>query len=106
MVKRNIYKEKSIKKDMNKRGEAVTIFAVVAFIVVAGSLAATSYLLTEGGKPVALEVSEDNYIGDIEIKIFYGYECLAKIKVEDRVFFNTYNQATKSGFSFSAKCPE
>ena len=75
---------------MNKRGELITL-SIVAFIIVAGSLVAGSYLVTH---------QDNGYVGDISTNKFYDYKCLSTIKTENRVLFESYDSAQKLNFSY------
>lgn len=84
--------KKTSNKNMNKRGELA--LSIVAFIIVTGSLIAGSYLVTQ---------QVDKFVGDISTNNFYDYECISKIKVENRVLFDSFEVAQKLNFSYR-KC--
>lgn len=100
-IKNNFYKEDSTILIMKKRGEAVAIFAVVAFVAVAGSILAGSYLLTQNNLEKSLE---NKYVGDIKTKKVYEIKCINHIAEENRIFFESYTKAKKLQFYYSAEC--
>lgn len=103
-MKSNIYKRDSPKKHMNKRGEAVTMFAIIASLFVAGSVLVGTYLATEK-QPSNLNQTI-NYVGDSITLQVYDASCYNKIKSCNLVIFNTLEQAKDLNFTYSKECPK
>jgi hypothetical protein len=75
---------------MNKRGELLTV-AIIAFVVVAGSLIAGSYFATR---------APDQYVGDITSKKYYHYNCISEVAEGSRVLFENETTAQKLNFTY------
>jgi len=102
-MEKKIYRSKSIIRSMNKRGEIVTVVAVISFIIMASSIVAGTFFLTQEN----FQPSSDNkYVGDIEEKQFYDITCVNKISEGSRVFFKTFVQAEKLEFQYISECPK
>ena len=77
---------------MSKKGEFVTVFAVVGLLVVAGGFVVGSAILG----------SSEGYVGDVDDKIYYDASCAPHI--QEKVIFQSGQDAEKLGFTY-AKCP-
>ena len=104
-MKNKVHKEKILRREMNKKGEIVTVVAVVSFIVMAGSLIAGSYYLTNNNDNSNI-VLKEGYVGNIESRLYYGFECVGKIEKDKRVFFEEISQAKDFGFEYGGECPK
>ena len=76
---------------MNKRGELIA-FAVVAFILVTGTIIAGSYVITE---------KNSGFVGDMSTKMFYDITCERNIQEQSRIHFPSLEDAIKSNFIYS-----
>lgn len=77
---------------MNKRGQVVEAVAVISFLIVSGVFIYGTYLVN---------TPPSGFVGDITIRHYYNFDCISKIKQENRIVFTSDQSAKTLNFSYS-----
>lgn len=91
---------------MHKQGEIILVYALISFVIVAGSMLAGTYLINDKEVTPNDMGQTYSYIGNFDENKFYDFACMIYIEEGQRILFKDYSQAIDLEFEYTPECPK